>query len=210
MYLSGYKRLNWHVVEVRHQRKLQQSLQIRWRIAAVRAVFRGPNASILSVQLCDNPLNQRAKPFHFIPLTSSQKTKHRKELSREQGQKTKAQYTMDITVTFVSWDKLSDGCDPFPSTSERYASPPEPLTATEEDRKTCQKKLWQLITPVQCMIISLPGYLGRSPMMPHHWTSRPSQMCCSRARCSLSQQPCLTSEELSVSLHTTHGTPAPK
>lgn len=89
MYLSGYKRLNWHVVKVRHQHKLQQSLQIRWRIAAVSAVFRSPNASILSVQLCNNPLNQRAKPIHFIPITASQKTKHRKEVSRETSAGTK-------------------------------------------------------------------------------------------------------------------------
>lgn len=45
--------------------------------------------------------------------------------------------------------------------------------------------------------------------MPHHWTNCPSKMCCFRALCARFQQPCLTSEEPHVSLHTTHGMPTP-
>lgn len=60
MYLNGYKCLNGHIVHMRHQDKLQKSLQIRWRITAVSEVFRSPNAPMLSVQLSHNPLYQRA------------------------------------------------------------------------------------------------------------------------------------------------------
>lgn len=76
--LDGYKCLDGHVVDVRHQHELQQGLQIRRRIALVCAVFRSPNAPMLSVQLSHHPLYQRPETSHLSLLPSSQmKKKHR-------------------------------------------------------------------------------------------------------------------------------------
>lgn len=81
--LDGYKCLDGHVVDVRHQHELQQGLQIRRRIALVCAVFRSPNAPMLSVQLSHHPLYQRPETSHLSLLPSSQMKKNIEEIKRE-------------------------------------------------------------------------------------------------------------------------------
>lgn len=43
---------------------------------------------------------------------------------------------LEECLTQMPQDKFSDGYDPFPSTSEKCASPREPLTATAENKQT--------------------------------------------------------------------------
>lgn len=103
-----------------------------------------------------------------------------------------------------------DGWVPFPSTSERYTSVLGLLTAITGNKKVLRDIIiFQHFSATIYKDISVPGNLGRSPIIPHHWTTRPSQICCFRVQSSWFQQAFLPSNECCVSLQIVNGAPTP-
>lgn len=82
LYWNGYNCLDWHVVNTRHQHQLEQGLQVGRRVALVWSVLRGPDVSMLLVQLGHHTLYERAPSLCSSILPSGWKEKQEENKDR--------------------------------------------------------------------------------------------------------------------------------